>query len=177
MDASYSLNPALGIALAARCRPAFIVVTETADTTLRTSRFFALGDQAEPVRGIVMENPAALPADIAGDFPYVKKFGPLGWFYRYVLFSPGNAATALAEWAIAPPPQSPRADENSPRVVSRYHPDDGHGSVGVRLNIWGDGAKAHLDVPGTGPADQAAAEYDLADLRANMLDLLTMPAR
>src|SRR5579875_1177251 len=29
-DGTYSLSPALGIALAARCRPAFIVVTETA---------------------------------------------------------------------------------------------------------------------------------------------------
>jgi hypothetical protein len=33
---SYSLKPELGIMLAGRCRPAFIVLTETADQNLRT---------------------------------------------------------------------------------------------------------------------------------------------
>jgi hypothetical protein len=109
-----------------------------------------------------------LPADAAANFSHVKKFGPLGWFYRYVLFSRDKAAAALAEWAIAPPPQPGTA-----RVVSLYHPRDGHDSVGVRLSVRGDGTKARLDSPGDGGL--AEAEYDLAGLRAVMLDLLTLP--
>ena len=48
--------------------PGFIVVTEVTGQNLRAPRFFALGDQAEPVRGIVAELPAVLPADVAGNF-------------------------------------------------------------------------------------------------------------
>ena len=103
---TYSLNPALGIALAARCRPAFIIITETRSRHLRAPRFFALGDQDDPVRGVVVEEPAALPADMAGDFPNVKKLGPLGRFYRYVLLSQEKAAEVLAELAISPPGNS-----------------------------------------------------------------------
>jgi hypothetical protein len=105
---TYSLKPALGIALAARCRPAFII-TVTADPSRRAPRFFALGDEDHPLRGVVVEEPAVLPADIAGDYPHVKKFGPLGRMYRYVLVSPEKAAEALAEMAISPPPQPPAA--------------------------------------------------------------------
>ena len=50
--------------LAARCRPASIVVIAEAEQQqqLRTPRFFALGDQGDPVRGVVVEEPAGLPA-------------------------------------------------------------------------------------------------------------------
>ena len=57
----YALKPELGVMLAARCRPAFIVITELAGQNLRAPRFFALTDQAEPVRGIVAELPTAPP--------------------------------------------------------------------------------------------------------------------
>src|ERR1017187_1863706 len=45
---TYSLQPELGLMLAARCRPTFIIATETTVRNIRTPRFFALGDQAEP---------------------------------------------------------------------------------------------------------------------------------
>jgi hypothetical protein len=172
---TYSLKPELGIALAARCRPTFIVVTETAASNLRTPRFFALGDQDEPVRGIVAEEPVALPAEVAGDFPHVKKLGPLGRFYRYALFSHGKTAEALAAWAIAPTPQRPDVDASSARMVSLYQRYDGRNPAGIRLRVWGDGTKARLDSQGAG--DQATAEYDLDGLRTVMLDLITAPAQ
>lgn len=50
-----ALKPELGLMLAARCRPAFVVVVQAEDRTPRTLRFFALGDEAEPVRGFVLE--------------------------------------------------------------------------------------------------------------------------
>src|SRR5215471_18729715 len=173
---TYSLTPALGIALAARCRPAFIVITDAALSSIRTGRMFALGDQDEPVRAIVVEDPAALPAEYASN-PQVKKFGPLSQIYNYVLASPGKAAEGLAEWAIAPPPQRPGVDENSACMVSRYHPQDGHISVGIRLIIRSDGTTARVDRPRIRGGHGAAAEYDLAGLRAVMLDLLTMRPR
>lgn len=172
---AYSLEPELGVALAARCRPTFIVVTETAASNVRTPRFFAFGDQAEPVRGIVAEDPVALPAEIAGDFPHVKKLGPLGRFYRYALFSHSKTAAALAAWAIAPPPKRPEVDPGSPRVVSVYRRYDGRNPPAIRLRVWGDGTTARLKRPGA--AGQGMAEYDADGLRTVMLDLITTAAR
>jgi len=170
-SSTYSLKPELGIMLAARCRPAFIIVTERAGQDTRTPRFFVLGDQAEPVRAIVLELPTALTPDIAGDFPNVRRLGPLGWFYRYILVSRDKAAEILAGLVIAPSGQSAGAVPSG-WLVSAYHPER-QGSFGYRLKIRGDGTKARLDGPGAGDGDQAAASYDLEGLRAVMLDLIT----
>lgn len=48
---------------------------------MRPLCFFALGDQTEPVRGLVIEVPA--PAADNRKFPQQKKLGPLGWLYSY----------------------------------------------------------------------------------------------
>lgn len=170
-SSTYSLQPELGVMLAARCRPAFIIVTETAVQDLRTPRFFVLSDQAEPVRGIVAELPTALPQDISGDFPQVRKLGPLGRFYRYVLMSPDKAAAVLAELTISPPRRSGEALSGG-YVVCAYHPD-GKDPIGYRLSVWGDGMKARLD----GPGNQAGGEYDVEGLRTVMIDLITRPSR
>jgi hypothetical protein len=164
-SARYALDPALGIALAARCRPTFIVVTETAATALRTPRFLALGDEEVPVRAVVVEEPAALPAGTR-DFPNVAKLGPLGRFYRYLLVSRARAAELLAEWAIAPPPAG--TDPASARAVSRFRAG---GGPGAQLGIRGDGSTAHLVRP---PEDGPGEAYDRAGLAAVMLDLLTV---
>ena len=167
--ATYSLKPAFGIALAARCKPTLIITTETADASLRTPRFFALGDQQHPLRGVVVEEPAALPADMAGDYPHVKKFGPLGRFYRHVLVSPQKAAEALAEVAISPPPQPPGW------TVTIYRHYDGRIPVGHQLTVDGDGDRARLFRAGQDSAE--SAQYDFAGLAALMLNLITEQAR
>lgn len=167
---SYSLKPELGIMLAGRCRPAFIVLTETADQNLRTPRLFALGDQTKPVRGIVAELPTELPSDLAGGFPNVRKLGPLGRFYRYVLLSRDKAAEILAELTISPPHRSGEAAW----LVSAYHPDR-QSPLGYRLSVRGDGTKARLDGPGDG--DPAGISCDVEGLRSVMLDLITRPSR
>jgi len=172
---TYSLKPALGIALAARCRPAFIVTTETADAGLRTPRFFALGDQDHPLRGVVVEEPAALPADMAGGYPHVKKFGPLGRMYRHVLLSPQKAAEALAEVAISPPPQPPAAGQAPGWTVSFYRRYDGRNPIGYQLTVCGDGTRGRLVRPGRDVV--GTAEYDFGGLTAVMLTLITGQAR
>jgi hypothetical protein len=168
---TYSLKPELGLTLAARCRPGFVIVTEVTGQNLRAPRFFALGDQAEPVRGIVAELPAMLPADEAGDYPHVRKFGPLGWFYRYILLSRDEAAGALARLTIAPTGRSGEAVGSAWRV-SAYHPDRKQ-PFGYRLSVRGDGTRARLDSSGLGDSDPAGTSCDVEGLRSVMLDLIT----
>ena len=97
---SYSFKPELGLMLAARCRPAFVVLAKGERDDLRPLSLFALGDQADPVRAIVAEVPTGLPPDRAVGYPDTRKLGPLGWIYRYVLVSSVNAADLLARWTM-----------------------------------------------------------------------------
>ena len=162
----YSLKPELGIMLAARCRPSSIVVTDIGQPNLRTTRFFALGDQTEPVRGFVVEEPTALPADIADRLPHIKKFGPLGWFYQYFLVSPTQAAEVLVELTISPPRHS-GAVVAPGWTVTAYYPCS-RNPDGEQLSVQGDGTRARLG---------NATEYDSAELHAVMLRLIVGPAR
>jgi len=171
---SYSLDPALGLVLAARSRPAYIVVTEIEGRRLRTARLFALGDRDEPVRGLVLEVPEKLPSDdAADDFPHVERLGPLGWLYRYLLVSQATAVRVLAEWALPAllPSQMPSA-----RVVSIYrHYDAERPVAAMRVRLRGDGTSAQLLVPNYGD-DQVVAEHDEDGLRSLFADLLDAAA-
>lgn len=162
----YALKPELGIMLAARCRPSSVVVTDIGHPNLRTTRFYALGDQAEPVRGFVVEEPTALPVDVADRLPHVKKLGPLSWFYQYFLVSPTKAAEVLVELTISPPQHS-GAVVAPGWTVTAYYPGSGNPS-GERLSIQGDGIRARVG---------NATECDSAELRAVMLRLIVGPAR
>jgi hypothetical protein len=160
--------------LAARCRPSAILVTDIGQSELRTPRFFVLGDQAEPVRAVVVEEPATLPAGVAGSFHNVKKLGPLGWFYRYLLVSPTEAARVLAMLTISPPQRSGKAVAPG-WTVSSFYP--GRGATGQRLSIVGDGSKARLDSPAGTDSDLTAAACNLEGLGAVMLQLIEGPPR
>jgi hypothetical protein len=162
---SYALQPELGLMLAARCRPSLIVLTAAEDQDLRTVRLFALGDQAEPVRGFVVEMPAAPPPGGGGAFPDARKLGPLGWIYRYVLASPDQAADVLARWTISPP-RRPGPGVPGAYLVSVYHPDR-MTPAGRRLRVQGDGTAARVEA-----GDQGTAVYDVTGLRAVMLGLI-----
>jgi hypothetical protein len=168
-DDTYALQPQLGLMLAARCRPTFIVVAAGEGQGLRPLNLFALGDVAAPVRGIVAEVPAALPPGQAADYPKARKLGPLGWIYRYVLVSPAKAAEILARWTIAPPAQPGKADPVR-YLVSAYRPDREQ-PVGYHLGVRGDGQRAVIDRQGSG--EHAGAMYDLEGLSGIMLRLLT----
>jgi hypothetical protein len=170
-DGTYALQPQLGLMLAARCRPTFIVVAAGEGQGLRPLNLFALGDAAEPVRGIVAEVPAALPPGQAADYPKARKLGPLGWIYRYVLVSPAKAAEILARWTIAPPAQ-PGKVGSVRYLVSAYRPDREQ-PAGYHLGVRGDGQRAVIDAPGSGSGELAGAVYDLEGLSGIMLRLLT----
>jgi hypothetical protein len=170
---SYPFKPELGLTLAARCRPAFVVLAKGERSDLRPLSFFALGDQADPVRSIVAEVPTGLPPDRAAGYPDTRKLGPLGWIYRYVLVSPTNAADLLARWTMASPAQ-PGEAEPVRYLVSAYCPDREH-PVGYHLRVQGDGIGAVVDGPGIGSAQ--SVRYDLEGLRGIMLDLLARASR
>jgi hypothetical protein len=172
---SYALKPELGLMLAARCRPSSIVITETGRPGLRAPRFFALGDQAELVRGVVMEEPTTLPPAIAGNFPHVKKLGPLGWFYQYFLVSPVKAAEVLAVLTLFPPRRS-GAVVAPGWTVSAYYPGSGNPG-GERLNVTGNGTKARVYDPRRENGGLADAEYDSGGLGTVMLHLITGSVR
>jgi hypothetical protein len=168
---TYSMNPVLGLILAARYRPTWIAVTETADAgRRRTPQLFALGDQEVPVRAVVVEEPAALPG--GASFPNARKLGPLGLLYRYVLVSEARAAEVMAEWAIAPPPEVPGTEAPPARAVIVYRPADPGNEVGNRLAVRGDGSTARLL-----PPEDPGHSYDEAGLTDVMRRLIARAAR
>ncbi|HEY6297211.1 MAG TPA: hypothetical protein VIX15_16255 [Streptosporangiaceae bacterium] len=153
-----ALKPELGLVLAARCRPAFAVIVQAEDQNPRALRLFALGDEADSVRGFVLEAPG-LPVDGGRHFARAGKPGPLDWFYRYVLVSSDMAADILAQWTVS---------ASLGWVVSVWYPGR-ENPAGYRLRIRGDGTKACLD----GPAHRAPTQHDVEGLRAVMLGLLS----
>jgi hypothetical protein len=170
---SYSFKPELGLMLAARCRPAFVLLAKGERHDLRPLNLFALGDQTDPVQGIVAELPAGLPPDRAAKHADTRKLGPLGWIYRYVLVSPANAADLLARWTMTPPAQP---DDAAPvrYLVSVYRPDREH-PVGYELSVQTYGTRAVVGGPSAGTAQ--SAEYDLDGLRGTLLDVLAWASR
>ncbi len=164
-----ALKPELDLVLAARRRPAFVVIVQAEDRNPRTLRLFALGDGAEPVRGFVLEAPG-LPLNPGRYFAEVRELGALDWFYRYVLVSRDMAADILARWTVSPPLR-PGASASLGWLVYAWYPGQKN-PAGHRLRIRGDGTKARLG----GFAHRAPAQYDVEGLHAVMLDLLTPPS-
>jgi hypothetical protein len=161
-----ALKPELRLVLAARGHPAFAVIVEAEDRNLRALRLFALGDEAEPLRGFVLEEPG-LPLNPERYFAEVSELGPLGWFYRYVLVSRDLAADTLARWTVSPP-WPPGAPASPGWLLSAWYPGRKN-PAGYRLRIRGDGSRARLD----GLARGAPAEYDVEGLHVVMRDLLS----
>jgi hypothetical protein len=157
----YALAPAVGLALAARCRPTF-VVTASASPSMRPLCFFALGDQTEPVRGLVIEVPA--PPSDNRKFPQQKKLGPLGWLYSYALVTPEKAAYMLAEHVSSPSPGVPVGPGQPPYAVTLYRAGDGL-QPAAELSVLGDGTTAQV----TGA--NVNGEYDKAALQQILLGL------
>ena len=169
----YGMAPGLALAMAGRCRPAYLVLTGIAGRQVRSPRFFALGDEEVPVRGIVMENPAAVPDGVA-DPGYLKTLGPLGWLYTYTLLSPANAAGVLADWLVRPAMPG-GGDAGVPyRTASlyRHHPDPA--ALGGRIVCEGNGETAKLFLPTGSGEVGVAAEVGLEELRRNVAGLLDM---
>lgn len=173
-DETYALDPTLGLVLAARSRPGFVVVTSLGSVEARTPWMFSLGDEEQHLRAVVVELPEAVPQ---GDFPHLAKMGPLGRLYRYLLLSPGAAADWLADWADKPGPDALRnktRDGRPPaRLVSVFRHDEGHDFRGFTTAFRHDGERAQLLVNGAADGE-VAGTYDRDGVRKIMHDLMVI---
>jgi hypothetical protein len=161
----YSPSPELGVILAARYRPAFIVATGVPGVDHPQPALYALGDEQNPVQAMVAEVAAALaPSRRLFHRPPM----PLRSCFGYLLFSVENAAGFLAKWMILPT-HGGRSKPPLPRTVALVHPRDQRGTFGSRISVWGDRTTARVDTGGQ--AEQT--EHDLDGLRAIMLELIT----
>lgn len=152
----YAFSPKLGVVMAARSRPAIAVTCELKKVPSRYPRLYALGDEQNLVRAMVLETPEAPEP---GQFQHVEQAGPLGWFYRYDLISRQSAADFLAGWALLRSKRHPRA----PRLVTLLRFDQGKALTVRTLEIsTDDGTTARLD----------GAQYDKAELASIMASLL-----
>jgi hypothetical protein len=158
----YALSPALGVALAARDRPAFIV-TASAGPDLRPLCLYALGHEDGPVRGLVVEAPISLPGPDR-EYPNFLNLGPLRWLYSYALLTPDAAALMLAKWVGNAPPDCPRDLQQSPYILTLLRPGAGL-EPAAELLVLGDGATARVTGAGV------SGEFDKEALQSVLLDL------
>jgi hypothetical protein len=154
----FALSPELGITLAARCRPTFIISTHHT-TRLPSVNLFAIGDEATPVRGIVVEIPDAVP----GTREHAESMGPLGLLFYYTLHTPGSAAEFLADWTLRPSPAK-RFQKQPPRKISLFRPGDGVTPT-AELSVLGNGTTARVTGAGI------SGELDKETLRTVILGL------
>ena len=130
-----TLSPELGIILAARRQPAYIVVAQRQDSPLPGLSLFALGDSDRPVQAIVAEILVKAPPAGAG---------PLRCIYGYQLVSTVSAASLLAEWTIGKAEKARRWSGDPARLVTRYFPADHRDRIGQRITVRGEGNTARV---------------------------------
>ena len=134
-DAEYPLSPELGIILAARGQPAYMVLAQRQDSPLPGLSLFALGDSDRPVQAIVAEILVKAPPAGAG---------PLRCIYGYQLVSTVSAASLLAEWTIGKAEKASRWSREPARLVTRYFPADHRDRIGQRITVRGEGNTARV---------------------------------
>ena len=167
----YTFHPLLGTLMAARSRPTFVVMCEVDHSAHGDGpRMYALGDQTDPVRGIVVELPVSVPPQTHGT---PAELGPLGRLYRYSLVTAPVAAALLATWSMPEEagPQAPPVGTARPRTVALFRQSEEHNVLGMKLFVLGDGTHARLIRSGT-PDDPQSDVYDRTQLRAIMYNLL-----
>jgi len=160
----FTLAPELGILLAARCRPSFIIATHPSKR-LPSVNYFAIGDESNPVRAILQEIP-----DIPDHEDLTRTWGPLSLVFCYRICTPAAAAGFLARWALKPLPAKP-GQEPSPRTVTLLRPGESTTSAPHQLAIHSDGTEARIDGPGVSSA------HDVHGLRGIMADLISKGTR
>ncbi|GAA1976949.1 hypothetical protein [Catenulispora subtropica] len=136
---AWSLSPELGLVQAARERPSFVVATDVVNKQTRCLQFLAVGDLEQPVRGVVIEEPVALPS--SKPYENTKKMGPLGWMTRYLLVSEAAAVRILTEVAMVP-----RQDQagSYPYDIRRFKHQDGKPVTEAGVSVISAGATAHV---------------------------------
>ncbi|HEY3480828.1 MAG TPA: hypothetical protein VGL02_18180 [Streptomyces sp.] len=166
-ETAWSMSPELGIVQFAQRKAAYLVSTEVEGRKARGLRFFAIGEKDQPVCGVVVEEPVALPA---GDFRNVESLGPLGWMTRYRLVSEGQAVGILTDMAL-----TPRQDRDGkhPYGIRRFQRPEGGAVTEAGISVLGAGSVARVREfwdGETASGDAVALTADaLRDLLARLL--------
>jgi hypothetical protein len=165
---AWSMAPELGIIQAARRKPAYVVTTEIQGKEARCLRFFAVGDTERPVRGVVVEEPVALPS--TGSYMNARNPGPLGWTTRYCVLSETSAVGVLTDVALVP-----RQDKQGkyPYVIRRLQYDAGQPTAEAGLSVIGAGSSARVRLFHGGSHEEGrTVATDAEGLRGLLLRLL-----
>jgi len=157
--ARYAVSPELGILLAARSRPTFVIASHFS-SQLAPLSLFGVGDETEPVRGVVMAVPVAPP----GKAEEPAKPSPVTDVFDHILTTTIHAAEFLADRVIRPAPAKNHFQKQPPRLVALFRPGDGLAPA-AELSILGNGATAQVTGPGI------SGDLDKESLRTVLLDL------
>jgi hypothetical protein len=157
--ACYAVSPELGIVLAALDRPTW-VITSGFSSRVAPAALFAVGDEAQPVRGLVMAFAVRLPA--WGDKPAGPRY--VADVFAHTLTTTARAAELLAGWVIKPAPAHGHFRKQPPRRVALFRPGGGD-TPAAELSVLGNGTTAQV----TGTA--ATVELDAETLQAALLNL------
>lgn len=156
----YRLSPPLGLIVAARARPSFIVACEVEKHPhLREPVCYGVSGQANSVQTVVIEWPVRPPE---GHEIGLSRLGPFGRLNRYVLATVDCAAEILAEWAMLPTTK-PRIGKQPVRAISMSRHDAGGDAMRARIAVRSDGTHARLVACSETGAD-VPAECDRQDL-------------
>ena len=157
--ARYSVSPELGLLLAARSRPTFVIASHFS-LRLAPLTLFAVGDEAEPVRGIVMAVPVT-PLRRAGER---AKPSPVDDVFDHLLTTTARAAEFLADRVIRPAPADSEFQEQPHHLVTLYRSGDGL-TPAARLSVLGNGTTARVTGAGL------SGDFDKEMLRTVLLRL------
>ena len=161
--ACYAVSPKLGIALAARSNPAFIVTSSVAPKQAPLS-LFGVADAVAPIRGIVME----VPSFSSGKSNENVGLEPLSWQFNHLLATADFAAEYLAESAIKTAPAN-AFHKKTARTVGLFRPGAGL-KPRAELSILGRGTTASVKGPGID------GEVDATAMKAIALQLFEQGA-
>jgi hypothetical protein len=153
------IHPQLGVILAGRARPAFIlVIRATPDGDPAPGRFLGIADQVAGLRAVLGETRAPLGEALA---PLGKALAPAereetGLVYSYELIGPAQAAGLLAALTA----------KRNGVVLDLYLPGSRTGLPSRRLAITRDprGLRAELAAPSVPPRQVRCSPDELTDL-------------
>ena len=101
-----AVGPELGLILQARSRPTFAALAHVDDDSGRPPfKLYAVGDQSDPMRAILLESPQNPPPERRNAYQGIfAAMHELVWMFNFELISPDRAADGMGAWASVPVP-------------------------------------------------------------------------
>jgi hypothetical protein len=158
--ADVRVDPALGMILAGRTRPSFIVLRrEGARGTPDRLRMYGIAEEGRGLRAVLTE-------EVTG-----KQAGALGREFKYALSSAASAGKAMARWAGRPAARA-ALGRRPPKLIAVYPPGAGTRAVVDQIEVRAgpDGLRVQHEPPGrSAPPPVTCDEDALGRLVAGIL--------